>query len=551
MKPRQCANSSLELILSQQDDHPEYSNVVDHVGECSSCQSRLDELTANESWWSQARVLLANSDAIQVDGLPRPDTLILTQVDTTSDDHDNPRDYLAPPSHPEMLGRLGKYEVEAEIGRGGMGIVLKGFDSELNRPVAIKLLAPHLASSGTARQRFIREARAAAAVVHDNVVTIHGIETSGPLPAIVMPLVSGSSLEEHVRTDGAIDAIDVVRIGMQIASGLAAAHAQGLVHRDIKPANILLENGLNRVQITDFGLARAAHEANLTRSGVITGTPYFMSPEQTLGESIDQRSDLFSLGSVMYFMASGELPFNGSTTMGVLQRVCNVQPKRLREVNSAVPEQLESVVEKLLEKNPANRFESADEVHSYLNDYLAHLQQPTTRQAPRRLITASKRARHRKMVTQYAAVMAVGAATMFGGWMMRTAVNKQPESEPHAVIQPPPTEPADSPPSPTVGPNTYAELNLPAESELDNELRQLATEISRLEQNQAATIGSQHVNSPTLGGIAAEIQSLETPRRVGQASTFDMEVQSIGAAIRRLERESVQAKPPQSLFEGP
>lgn len=549
MKRRPCANASLELVLSQQEDHPEYAHVVNHIGACSSCQNRLDRLTANESWWSQARVLLAESDELYVDGLPRADTLILTQIgDTESGNCHSPGDYLSPPRHPEMLGRLGKYEVETEIGRGGMGIVLKGFDSELNRPVAIKLLAPHLASSGTARQRFIREARAAAAVVHDNVVAIHGIETSGPLPAIVMPLVSGSSLEEHVRTNGAVEPTDAVRIGIQVASGLAAAHGQGLVHRDIKPANILLENGLNRVQITDFGLARAAHEANLTRSGVIAGTPYFMSPEQALGESIDQRSDLFSLGAVMYFMASGELPFNGSTAMGVLQRVCNVAPRRLREVNPEVPEQLESVIEKLLEKDPANRFESAADVQSYLNDYLAHLQQPTTRQAPRRLVTASKRARRRKIFLGVATAATLCAGAALGGWMIHAANNRSAASTIASAAGPPATDP--SPPAPaTTVPATYLDLNLPQESELDNEIRRVSTAIARLERQR--TIEPSPFGNQTLSQVDGEIRSLETPRRAGQASNFAKEVQSIDAAIRRLEHESVQAKTSQSLFEGP
>src|SRR5205814_4227536 len=164
----------------------------------------------------------------------------------------------------------------------------------------IKVMAPQLAASATARRRFTREARAAAAVTHDHVVTIHAVEDAGPLPHIVMQFVAGHSLQDRLDRTGPLQLQEVLRIGMQAAAGLAAAHAQGLVHRDVKPANILLEDGVERVKLTDFGLARAADDASLTKTGIIAGTPQFMSPEQARGESIDQRSDLFSLGCVLY-----------------------------------------------------------------------------------------------------------------------------------------------------------------------------------------------------------------------------------------------------------
>src|SRR5262249_29409220 len=151
-------------------------------------------------------------------------------------------------------------------------------------------------------QRFTREAQAAAAVSHDHIVTIHAVEEASGLPYLVMQLVAGMSLQERLDREGPMELPEILRIGLQTASGLAAAHAQGLVHRDIKPANILLENGVERVKITDFGLARAAADASLTQEGVVAGTPHYMSPEQARGEAIDQRSDLFSLGSVLYAM---------------------------------------------------------------------------------------------------------------------------------------------------------------------------------------------------------------------------------------------------------
>ena len=157
-----------------------------------------------------------------------------------------------------MLGRLGPYEVVGVIGSGGMGVVLKAFDAALNRYVAIKVLAPHLGSSGAARKRFSREAQAAAAVVHDNVMEIYGVADLEELPYLVMPYVRGPSLQRRLDDDGPLALVEILRIGMQAASGLAAAHAQGLVHRDVKPANILLADGIERVKLTDFGLALAA-----------------------------------------------------------------------------------------------------------------------------------------------------------------------------------------------------------------------------------------------------------------------------------------------------
>src|SRR5262245_10674625 len=253
--------------------------------------------------------------------------------------------FLTPSDRPGSLGRLGHYEVQQVVGRGGMGVVLKAFDEQLHRVVAIKVMAPQLAASATARKRFVREARAQAAVTHDHVVTIHAVEESGPLPYIVMQFVAGESLQDRLDRAGPLQLHEVLRIGTQAATGLAAAHAQGLVHRDVKPANILLENGVERVKLTDFGLARAADDASLTQSGTVAGTPAFMSPEQAEGKPIDHRSDLFSLGSVLYAMCAGRPPFRAATSMGVLKRVCEETPTPIRETNPEVPDWLAAVVE--------------------------------------------------------------------------------------------------------------------------------------------------------------------------------------------------------------
>ncbi len=217
--------------------------------------------------------------------------------------------------------------------------------------------------------------------MHEHVVPIQTVDEEHGLPYLVMPVVEGKSLEQRVAATGPLEVKEVLRIGRQIASGLAAAHAQGLVHRDVKPANILLENSVERVLITDFGLARAADDANMTQSGVIAGTPQYMSPEQARGNDVDHRSDLFSLGSVLYFMCAGRSPFRAETTMGVLNRIANDTPRPLRMINSDVPVWLQDIIDRLLEKDPARRFQSAAETADLLGQWLAHVQQPDV--APR------------------------------------------------------------------------------------------------------------------------------------------------------------------------
>src|SRR5262249_7857135 len=265
-------------------------------------------------------------------------------------------DFLEPSTKPGVLRTLGHYDVLEVVGQGGMGIVMRAFDGKLHRVVAIKALLPGLASDREARQRFVREAQAAAAATHDKVISIHAVEDGGQVPYIVMQFIDGCTLQDKLDRGGPLPLKEVLRIGLQTAEGLAAAHRQGLIHRDIKPANILLENGIQRVKITDFGLARTVDDPSLTRSGYIAGTPAFMSPEQANGHRVDHRSDLFSLGSVLYALCAGHPPFRAETTLAVMKRVCEEIPRPVRELNPDVPEWLQAVIAKLHAKNPADRF---------------------------------------------------------------------------------------------------------------------------------------------------------------------------------------------------
>ena len=285
---------------------------------------------------------------------------------------------LQPSDKPGSIGTLGHYEVIEILGHGGFGIVLKAFDQKLQRLVAIKVMNPQLAATSPPRKRFLREARAAAAIRHENVVQVYSVEEQ-PLPYLVMEYIHGQTLQEKLDAVGPLEIHEVLHIGRQIAAGLAAAHAIGLIHRDIKPSNTLIEQGNEgRVKITDFGLARAADDASLTRTGVISGTPMYMAPEQALGHPLDYRSDLFSLGSVLYVMACGRPPFRAANTIAVLRRVAEDTPRPLREIIPEIPDWLVAIVTRLHAKRPEERFESARVVAELLARHLAELQQHGT-----------------------------------------------------------------------------------------------------------------------------------------------------------------------------
>jgi tRNA A-37 threonylcarbamoyl transferase component Bud32 len=285
--------------------------------------------------------------------------------------------FLAPPREADSLGRLDHYEVLEVVGRGGTGIVLKARDTKLQRVVAIKVLSTLLAASGTARKRFIGEARAAAAVRDDHVIAIYAVSNEGPVSYLVMEYIAGITLADQIKHTGSLGLREILRIGMQVARGLAAAHAQGLVHRDIKPGNILLENGVQRVKITDFGLAHAAADAGQKEKGLITGTPLFMSPEQARGDAFDHRTDLFSLGSVLYTLCTGQPPFQADNTVAVLKRVREDRPRPIREINPNIPVWLCNLIAKLLAKEANDRFASAQEVADLLGRQLELLQRPS------------------------------------------------------------------------------------------------------------------------------------------------------------------------------
>ncbi len=376
-----CKPDFVDLLLHGDDDSVEVQAASRHVESCPDCRRELERLTQVDSrWWNEACACWSDEGLPAIGDGPKSSSVIVQLGPWTSEDHAVDAepvalDFLTTPSHPELLGRLGRYDIERVVGTGGMGVVLKAHDSELHRTVAIKVLAPHLAHNVSARRRFSREAQAAAAVVHPHVIPIYNVESDGKIPYLVMQYVAGHSLQGRVDERGALPVEVILRIAQQTAAGLAAAHAQGLVHRDVKPANILLEGDVDRVLLSDFGLARAIDDASLSRTGIVAGTPYYMSPEQAQGEAIDYRSDLFSLGAVIYFMLAGRPPFRASGAMAVLQRICHEPHRPLHQVNPETPLELSEFVDRLLAKTPEDRVASAEIADRELGHLLARWQQ--------------------------------------------------------------------------------------------------------------------------------------------------------------------------------
>jgi len=277
--------------------------------------------------------------------------------------------FLAPAQALDEIGRLGPYRVLAILGHGGMGVVFRAEDPHLERLIALKAMLPALAGKAANRDRFLREAKAAAAVQDDHVVSIHQVGEDRGVPFLAMEFLAGEPLDERLKRGPRLTITEIVRIGRETALGLAAAHQRGLIHRDIKPGNLWLEGERGRVKILDFGLARAmGDQAHLTQSGAILGTPAYMAPEQAAGRVVDHRCDLFSLGCVLYRLCTREMAFKGDDTLAILSALALETPRPPHEVNLAVPVELSDLVMRLLAKKPEDRPGTAQEVADELHE---------------------------------------------------------------------------------------------------------------------------------------------------------------------------------------
>lgn len=364
----------------------EAADLESHLAACPHCVETLHDLQAPDTLVDAMRAQSTMVCRPRVDEIVTQLMVVLKGLQPPVSQHGSesctaqePIDFLAPPEQPDEIGRLASCRILRILGSGGMGVVFEAEDMHLRRRVALKTLRPLLASSAAARKRFLREARAAAKITHDNVVTIYHVGEDRGIPFLTMPCLAGETLEARLRRAGPLPLADIVRIGRELAEGLSAAHAQGLLHRDIKPANLWLESAdsspqavdstrsASRTKILDFGLAWVADENDaLTEHGAVIGTPSYMAPEQARGEPASVRSDLFSLGSVLYAMCTGQAPFQASSNFATLEKVRTQAPRPIGAINPALPQWLTDLVSKLLAKDPSDRCQSAAEVVALL-----------------------------------------------------------------------------------------------------------------------------------------------------------------------------------------
>jgi serine/threonine protein kinase len=347
--------------------------------------------------------------------------------------------FLAPAQEPDEIGRLGPYRVLKLLGEGGMGMVFQAEDPQLQRQVALKVMRPGTAATPSARERFLREARAAAALEDEHIVPIYHVGQDREMPFLAMQLLKGESLDERLRREGSLPPAEVMRIGQEIARGLAAAHERGLIHRDIKPSNLWLHERPGepgkaprfQAKVLDFGLARSVGtEGQLTQLGDILGTPAYMSPEQADGLTVDARSDLFSLGCVLYYMATGKQPFRGPSLPAVLRAVTDHHPPAPCELRPEMPPGLSDLIVRLLNKDREGRPSSAREVAETLRKLEATglATQPTTTITVAPLPGPSRRIRVPLLATAGAAVVLAGLV-LWRPWASAPHPGISPEAE--------------------------------------------------------------------------------------------------------------------------
>ena len=364
-----CFSSEmLARFLTGACDTAAVAGITQHVEICPHCQKQLETLASDARFESR----LVRHISIPTSDKRLPQRRIGQWKTIRNVAHVGSEvsgkvqlDFLEPVKDPSALGMFGNYLVLDVIGKGGMGIVLRVRDSVLHRTVAVKVLSPELALNHDFRRRFLREARAAAAVVHENVIPINKVGKHGELLFIEMQLIIGQSLQHLLQLKDSFSLEKIVRIGSDIADGLAAAHQQKLIHLDIKPANILLDKQSGRARIADFGVARLGGDSQLTSIGFALGTPEYMSPEQARGDKADYRSDLFSLGSVLYALCTGRNPFSG-TVGSVLQQVEHESARPILDTHPELPVALCQIIERLHAKHPADRYPSATGVRQAL-----------------------------------------------------------------------------------------------------------------------------------------------------------------------------------------
>lgn len=403
------SNGELEQFLLGRLEDEDSQSLEFHLAGCTVCQHQLTTVAAEDEFVQALRQYSLPDGEVgsSLHAAAVPEELvsllvphfkrIATSLDETtafvssvSPGEDTARQtaphYQFSLSEPVTPTVLGRYEVRGVLGHGGMGTVLHGFDPLLKRSLAIKVIRAQLLSEEMCA-RLVREAQAAAAVEHDHIVAIYAVEIYDGAPCIMMPLLRGMTLKQLLEaTNGPLPLADVLRIGREAASGLAAAHAAGLIHCDIKPANLWLEAPRDRVKVLDFGLAVARDDQG--DSTEIAGTPGYLAPEQARGQALDQRTDVFSLGCVLYRMATGEAPFLGERGTRALWTVISEPPPPARKRNPALPVELSDLIGRMLAREPQQRPDSAAAVVAELDALERRLVDQQQRVTRRRWLAA-------------------------------------------------------------------------------------------------------------------------------------------------------------------
>lgn len=282
-----------------------------------------------------------------------------------------------------MLENIGRFKILGELGRGGMAVVYKAYDPNINRPLAIKVLLEERCANKEYRSRFLAEAKAAGLLSHPNIVTIFDIGEINDRPYIVMELLEGDPLDEYMKSTPDRLLREDLAIGIQLAKALHYAHSKGIVHRDIKPSNIIRVKGSNNIKITDFGIAHVEdpEQTRQTQMGEVLGTPQYMSPEQALGRHVDARSDLYSVGVVLYQLMTGKKPFEGGTIATLLLQITTTEPAPIDQIVPGIPRSVKLIVERLLKKDPEKRFQSGQDLANALIDAVEEIRQDEMQRA--------------------------------------------------------------------------------------------------------------------------------------------------------------------------
>ena len=398
-----CPTRSLESFLAGQASSEETLAIEEHLTSCAICQSRVQENAANvEAWKEVGGILRENPPPVSADvsvalqgiieQVQTPNCLVSSQQDLQEREQaaiqylqlwlDQTKGVMN--SRKQLLGTLSQYEITDVIGQGGMGLVLKAFDPSLNRIVAIKTLPQILVEDETARRartNFLREAQLAAALRHSNLIEVYAVDSWKGTPYLVMPYLR-STLQNTVSARR-LNLRDILLICKRVAEALAAIHEKGMVHRDVKPSNVLMDDSFDSLVLSDFGLARDLNLAGQTLSGLLIGTPEFMSPEQAEGRKLDVRSDIFSLGSLMYWLATGRSPFQAESTYGIIRKLCEEPHVPVRFYRDDLPKWFGRLLDQLLVKNPENRKVTARQLASQIDQCLEHCERPSQVQLPR------------------------------------------------------------------------------------------------------------------------------------------------------------------------